>query len=495
MEALHAIDERREKIAEATPAKIKSQLGQFMTPTIIARFMASMFYPMAGKNIRLLDSGAGIGSLTAAFAERAAVEGARSLQCEAWEFDPHLYNSLRHTLDACGSLLLNAGARYTDTIQKDDFIAAFSNIFSQDKLDGFTHAILNPPYKKINSKSAYRHALRMVGIETSNLYAAFVALALFSLDDGGELVAITPRSFCNGPYFKPFRKILLDNSAIVQIHLFESRTHAFKGDDVLQENIIFHLVKLKAQGTIIISSSSDSTFSVVSKRSVAFEDVVTPDDKDMIFHLVPEKDDEIMAKGMRLYTSTLEEIGINVTTGPVVDFRLRVHLRQNVEKGCAPLIWPFHFENGFIAHPKNVAKKPNGIKINEETAKWLMPTGYYVIVRRLSSKEEKRRIVPSVFDPSKVQGKQIGFENHLNVFHSGKNGLSPNVAKGLALFLGSTLADKWLRRFSGNTQVNASDLRALRYPTVATLMKWGSKVRDELPSQEIIDTIVEGEIK
>jgi adenine-specific DNA-methyltransferase len=116
-------------------------------------------------------------------------------------------------------------------------------------------------------------------------------------------------------------------------------------------------------------------------------------------------------------------------------------------------------------------------------------------VRRLSSKEEKRRIVPSVFDPSKVQGKQIGFENHLNVFHSGKNGLSPNVAKGLALFLGSTLADKWLRRFSGNTQVNASDLRALRYPTVATLMKWGSKVRDELPSQEIIDTIVEGEIK
>ncbi len=494
MEALHAIDERRERIAGATPARIKSELGQFMTPAVIARFMASMFEPLAEKKIRLLDPGAGIGSLTAAFVERAAREGATSLQCEAWEFDPRLHVHLRNTLDACGSLMRKSGAYYADAIQKGDFIGAFSNIFSNDRLYGITHAILNPPYKKINSKSAYRQALRVVGIETSNLYSAFVALALLSLDDGGELVAITPRSFCNGPYFRPFRKFLLDNSALVQIHLFESRTHAFKGDEVLQENIIFHLVKGKRQGKIIISSSGDSTFADVSRRAVAFADVVAPNDKEIIFHLVPKKDDEMMAEGMRRYTSTLDEIGIDVTTGPVVDFRLREHLRKQVEKGCAPLIWALHFKNGFVAHPRENAKKPNGIQVNGETAKWLMPTGHYVIVRRLSSKEEKRRIVPAVFDPSKVPGPKIGFENHLNVFHSKKNGLSPNLARGLAVFLGSTLADRWLRRFNGHTQVNAGDLRALRYPKVEILMKWGATVRDELPSQEIIDAIVEGEI-
>ncbi len=43
---------------------------------------------------------------------------------------------------------------------------------------GYTHAILNPPYKKINSNSAHRLALRRVGIETVNLYSAFVALAV-----------------------------------------------------------------------------------------------------------------------------------------------------------------------------------------------------------------------------------------------------------------------------------------------------------------------------
>ena len=77
---------------------------------------------------------------------------------------------------------------------------------------GYTHAILNPPYKKINSGSAHRLALREVGIETVNLYSAFVALALNLLVPGGQLVAIVPRSFCNGPYYRPFRRIHFGSS-------------------------------------------------------------------------------------------------------------------------------------------------------------------------------------------------------------------------------------------------------------------------------------------
>ena len=64
---IQTIDKRREAIALATPAKRKSELGQFMTPSVIATFMAGMFDSMRNKEIRLLDAGAGIGSLTAAF--------------------------------------------------------------------------------------------------------------------------------------------------------------------------------------------------------------------------------------------------------------------------------------------------------------------------------------------------------------------------------------------------------------------------------------------
>ncbi len=58
------------------------------------------------------------------------------------------------------------------------------------------------------------------------------------LRPGGELVAILPRSFCNGPYFERFRRFLLSQAALQQIHLFDARDKAFREDRVLQENII-----------------------------------------------------------------------------------------------------------------------------------------------------------------------------------------------------------------------------------------------------------------
>lgn len=492
MRILQTIDQRRKKIAGETSTQRKSELGQFMTPSEIASFMSSMFSSVAGRDVRLLDAGAGIGSLTAAFVERALPEKPLSLSVETWEIDPKLHKPLNETLKGCWETFCKSGMSFSFSVKKEDFVEAVSASVAAGVTPPFTHAILNPPYKKIRSASSHRKSLRLAGIETSNLYSAFVGLALLSLADGGEMVAITPRSFCNGPYFKPFRKLIIEKSALLQIHVFESRDHAFKGDEVLQENVIFHLAKGRRQGDVVVSSSRDASFVKLTKKTVTFEDVVLAGDPEMIFHLVPEGEDPKVAAGIGTYTHTVEELGLGVATGPVVDFRLRPHLRDKLEKGCVPLVYPLHFKAGFVIHPMAAAKKPNGIEDNAETAKWLMPSGHYVVVRRLSSKEEKRRIVPAVFDPGKVPCRKVGFENHLNVFHAGRKGLSPNVAKGLAIFLGSTLADKWLRRFNGHTQVNAGDLRILRYPDLKTLSRWGAKVSGFLPPQEQIDKIVEG---
>jgi adenine-specific DNA-methyltransferase len=67
----------------------------------------------------------------------------------------------------------------------------------------------------------------------------------------------------------------------------------------------------------------------------------------------------------------------------------------------------------------------------------------------------------------------IGFENHLNVFHSNRQGLPEDVARGLAAYLNSKEVDDYFRTFSGHTQVNATDLRRLRYPSVTELVKLG----------------------
>ena len=52
-----------------------------------------------------------------------------------------------------------------------------------------------------------------------NVYALFMAAAVELLKHGGELIAITPRSFCNGLYFREFRRWLLARMSLRHIHL------------------------------------------------------------------------------------------------------------------------------------------------------------------------------------------------------------------------------------------------------------------------------------
>jgi hypothetical protein len=47
------------------------------------------------------------------------------------------------------------------------------------------------------------------------------------------------------------------------------------------------------------------------------------------------------------------------------------------------------------------------------------------------------------------------------------------LANGLAVFLNTTAIDENFRCFNGHTQVNATDLRLIKYPSRATLMTLG----------------------
>lgn len=115
-----------------------------------------------------------------------------------------------------------------------------------------------------------------------------------------------------------------------------------------------------------------------------------------------------------------------------------------------------------------------------------MPEGWYCVVKRFSSKEERRRIVAAVWSPERIPG-AVAFENHLNVFHRKGGGLDRDLAHGLCWWLNSTLVDQFFRTFSGHTQVNATDLRTLRFPTAEALREVGRDVPSALPDQETID--------
>jgi predicted RNA methylase len=455
----------------------KAELGQFMTPESVATFMAGLFSQRTGA-IRLLDAGAGVGSLTAAFVNR---WGADDVSAAVYEIDSKLSCHLRETLRAY------AIARFEATVIDRDFIQdAVYRITMGRKGSGFTHAILNPPYKKINNDSQHRALLRVVGLETVNLYTAFVGLAIELMAAGGEIVAIIPRSFCNGLYYKPFREWMLAKASVDHIHLFHSRTSAFNDDEVLQENVIIKLVRGKKQGKVRITTASDTTFSDLQAHDYPFAEIVHDADQQKFIH-VPTAPSHSGQNGVPLAERLLEEIGLEVSTGPVVDFRLKEFLRDKPGDGTVPLLYPAHFVHGQLEWPRQ-SKKPNAMIDSPETRKWLYPKGFYTVVRRFSSKEERRRIVAHVVDPAAFKANAIGFENHLNVFHSGKGGIDGDVAHGLAVFLNSTAVDDYFRRFSGHTQVNATDLRLLRYPCRRDLEELGrwAQVQETL-TQELID--------
>ena len=399
---LSTIERTRLRLSKNTEAKKKSQFGQFLTSERTAAFMASLFPESKGR-CRLLDAGAGIGSLSAAFLDRWDTAGFdfQRVELDAFEIDDSLHSYLNQTLEK-----YRHNPRFISTIRKVDFIHAavdwLSGSFFAEELEKYTHAILNPPYKKINNNSSHRLALRRVGIETVNLYSAFVALAVALAVPGGQIVAIIPRSFCNGPYYRPFRDFLLDRAVLRHLHLFESRNKTFKDDKVLQENIIVQLERSGQQGPITVSTSTDDTFTDLATHKYPFDQIVCPDDSERFIRvpLSPKSTIEL-APTIRY---GLTDLGINVSTGPVVDFRLKEHLRDTPEVGTVPLLYPCHFSDIGTKWPVAGSKKPNAILRNSDTEKWLCPSGFYCVVRRFTAKEEKRRIVASVVDPSVLLG-------------------------------------------------------------------------------------------
>lgn len=462
---------RHEIVSRFNPTR-KAELGQFMTPSSVARFMAGMFPPSTQQTCRLLDAGAGMGALSCAFLDRwvAGDFGFKTVEATAHEIDDTLRGHLRQRLASYDKVNVEVIA--------GDYIELATARGLKSK--GYTHAILNPPYKKINSRSAHRLALRSVGIETVNLYSAFVALAVAEAAPGGQIVAIIPRSFCNGPYYRPFRDFILERAIIRHMHLFDSRSKAFKDDDVLQENIIVLLERGGQQGPVTITTSTDDSFSDIATNQHPFDRIVFPDDAERFIH-VPTTTEKSTIELLPAVRYTLADLGIKVSTGPVVDFRLKEHLRDMPEDGTVPLVYPGHLNSMEAVWPVPGMKKPNAILRNDSTEKWLYPNGFYCAVRRFSSKEEKRRVVASVVDPASFGNHTVlGFENHLNLFHENRRGLPEALARGLSVFLNTTAVDENFRRFNGHTQVNATDLKLMKYPSrevLTELGEWASQQR------------------
>lgn len=481
------IEKERLSHAVETDESHKKDFGQYLTPYSIAKFMASLF-PKINKDLNILDPGAGIGTLSCAFLDRIKAENWNNpkIQVCAYDLDKTILNNLKENYETENKSFGN----FSYQIFNQDFLEKTSFEYSFGTNEQFTHVIMNPPYKKILTKSAAREYTRLFGLETVNLYSAFVGASIAQLKEKGYLVAIVPRSFCNGSYYKPFREFILKNCSIKHIHLFESRNKAFKDEAVLQENIIIMLQKEAEQRDVEISYSSDADFSDLQKATFPFESIINPSDKEKYFNIPlpsPKKKNFYFESGNQFIS--LKETGTSVSTGTIVDFRAKDYIRKEPEENTVPLLYPIHFRHFRTDWPKE-SKKPNAILNTKATASMFAPAGFYVVVKRFSTKEEQKRIVASLISADDIKTPAFAFENHLNVFHENKKGLPKDRAYGLTVWLNTTFLDEQFRLFSGHTQVNATDLRNLPYPTNQQLTEMGKQLEKyKVWNQELFDSI------
>lgn len=479
MQLVERTEHRRQAAQASLDPGTQAKLGQFFTNAPTARLMASMprLDDLNG-TVRILDPGAGAGSLGAALVERIAAERPDlKVHLVAAEMDPAMVPVLAESLADCGTFPGVA----TDLVH-GDFIDLSTGLCPDPRVSGpFDLVILNPPYLKVPSGSPYRAAVASVAADPPNMYAAFWALSVAAAMPGGQVVAIVPRSWANGSYFEQFRHWLLDRLSLNVLHVFESRSTVFKDGGVLQENVIVSGTVGPQAGQVVLSTSNGHT-DHVTRQQVPIKAVLHPGDR---HRFVRFTDGGVTVPSEARHT--LAELGLKVSTGPVVDFRSRDWLATEEEPHAVPLIYPGNVRGGSIQWPRPETGKPQWYRASEPAAnKWVTRSGTYTLIKRFSAKEERRRIVAAVCD----MPDDVALENHLNYIHENGHGLTRDLAAGLSVWLNSTVVDQLFRTFSGHTQVNATDLRTLPFPSRVDLEALGRAIPGPLPRQEEIDLVV-----
>ncbi|MEZ5212431.1 Eco57I restriction-modification methylase domain-containing protein [Gordonia sp. (in: high G+C Gram-positive bacteria)] len=481
---LDRVEARRLEIQSGLDPQTQARLGQHLTNAHTAEFMAGMLRLPSTGTYRLLDPGAGSGALTAAVVARVLAE-APDLHLDATvvEADSAMLPALRETVTECERAAVDAGVEFTATVIEGSYIE------TAEGFDLFDAVIQNPPYAKLPAKSPDRLATARQTVDCPNIYAAFVALSVAALRPGGQLVAITPRSFTNGTYFAKFRQWLLPQTAFDTIHIFDSRNSVFADSGVLQETIIYSMTRTdQPLATTTLSVSRDHR-DAVTRREVDYTEIIHPGDRQLYVRIPSSPEDADLVAQMSALPCSLSDLGIRVSTGRVVDFRSRDQLLAVPYDEHYPMVYPANISHGFLTHPKETGK-PQWFSVTcAEDRRWLVPEGIYPLVKRFSAKEETRRLVASVWNPAEQRGGPVAFDNKLNYFHVNRKGLDADLAMGLAVWLNSEPVDRYFRTFSGHTQVNATDLRGMRWPTATVLRDLGAG-RTELPDTSTIDRLV-----
>jgi adenine-specific DNA-methyltransferase len=263
--------------------------------------------------------------------------------------------------------------------------------------------------------------------------------------------------------------------------LFESRADTFRESQVLQENVITASRKdIRRTKTVSVSISygCDLTPDIEAREIPTY--FIFDDSMGDVLLRIPENAPDL--KIIRLVDSwpaRFAELGLRVSTGPVVSFRARHFLLDSVDGDQTTPLLSLHNVRPFsTAWPAKKKGRPSAFKVCGGSLRLLVPTKNYVLLRRFSAKEDRRRLTASCFLQRENTRPYIALENHLNYIYHASRQLTENEVYGIAAIFNSVLLDRYFRTVSGNTQVNAAEIRNMKFPDLEIISRIGARVRN-----------------
>ncbi len=497
-----------DSLSSRLPADDRKSHGVFFTPLAVADFMASLVAGPLGSHVAIVDPGAGLGILSCAACERIASRfpSVSSISIHAYETEETLKPRLEEVMAHATKYLSRRGISLAPEVRTTDFVLSHSEMLAADGQvlpfsqgnGGYDLAISNPPYFKLSATDERARAAKAVVHGQPNVYSLFMAAAASSLRERGQFIFITPRSFASGTYFRRFREWFFDLMLPEQVHLFVSRRQAFRRHDVLQENVILAARRWTAwraescdRELSISSSYGLSDLAQATPRRAAIDSVLDPRDRGSVLRIPTSELDDAVSRLVQTWNGSFAEYGLEISTGPVVPFRAVALLdsKGDVPGSHYPLLWMHHVSPMRIDWP-NGTRKQQFLKASQEAEGILLEDQNYVLLRRFSAKEERRRMVAAPLIAGTLKSPMLGLENHLNYIHRPGGALTEEEAWGLAALLSSSLLDIYIRTVSGNTQVNASDLRDVPLPDIEKILAIGRIVRASPDPFAVVDRTV-----
>ncbi len=478
------------------PPSVRSRVGHFYTSPEIVRSMLDGVGWSGPKILerRLIDPACGAGAFLIEATRRvlAAAQDASLSPAETYEAARRSIHGL--DLNPLGILLTEAalGLLLASVMPRNGAAVEPLRLFITDTLStgellgeahageaaeikarfglyetGFDVLVANPPYAKypsrlLTSQQAARFAATTHG--HPNLYGLFLQVGVELLAEEGRLAFINPKSFVSGLYSKKLRLFLMRQLDLERFDSFAKRSGLFDG--VLQEVVILTGTKRAARReTIELREYAGSPSEAPAKTVVAARSsVLLGPELDHLFFVSPDAAAHDALAAMLERGKPLRELGFRASTGTIVWNRVKQLIRDEEAPDALPLIWGNGIREYRFAGLGNRRGKATHCALAPKT-QGIISAGDALLVKRMTAKEERRRLVACRVPPELAESDRGYFgENHVNLVRAVCKNTDVELDAILGL-LNSGLFDFVFRALNGNTQVSATELEMLPIAT------------------------------